>query len=315
MKKRPEIIVWCVTAIIVIFMVVVVGLLSYFSSSERWVGDYKIRFVDFPITVSISDYRGDGNVELPSHIGPFKVVNISDSIFEENPKITSVYIPEDLSLDKPINIYSCPNLVTIEFAEGTTVIDTYVDDCDNLKELVIPEGVEEIRSTFWWCSSLDIIEFPSTLKKADIRCFEGSKFLKMHENDKYLMVGDSVLFYFGACNKDIIIPKGTKCISDSFYTNDKVDHRNIYIPDSLNFLDIQVCEYDTVFFGNGKIENLDLNYNRTGIKGTIVAPANSYMERYCKENGYDNFRVMTAEEEKEWRDKTEAAASEITYQE
>jgi hypothetical protein len=70
-----------------------------------------------------------------------------------------------------------------------------------------------------------------------------------------------------------------------------------------------------VFFGNGKIENLDLNYNRTGIKGTIVAPANSFMERYCKENGYDNFRVMTADEEKEWRDKTEAAVSEITYQE
>ncbi len=50
-----------------------------------------------------------------------------------------------------------------------------------------------------------------------------------------------------------------------------------------------------------------------GVKGTIVAPANSYIEQYCKENGY-NFRVMTDEEEAEWREKTEAAASEITYQ-
>ena len=35
---------------------------------------------------------------------------------------------------------------------------------------------------------------------------------------------------------------------------------------------------------------------------------------HCKENGY-NFRVMTDEEEKTWRELTDAAASDITYQE
>ena len=66
--------------------------------------------------------------------------------------------------------------------------------------------------------------------------------------------------------------------------------------------------------GDGEIERLELNCLSEGIKGTIVAPANSYVEHYCEENGY-RFRVMTEEEETEWREKTETAASEITYQE
>ena len=45
-----------------------------------------------------------------------------------------------------------------------------------------------------------------------------------------------------------------------------------------------------------------------------MAPAGSYVEEYCKENNL-KFRPMTEEEEKEWREKTEVAASEITYQE
>lgn len=317
MKKGHEIIVWTVTVIIIVTMVVVLKLLSYFSLSDRWVGDYKISFVEFPSTVSINDYRGDGDVEIPSKIGLFKVIHISDSIFEENEKITSVFFPPDLNLDMPIDIYACSNLVKIEFAEGTTKIDLNVKFCDNLKEVVIPEGVEEIDGQFYGCLSLDKIKFPSTLKSASKRAFGESKFIEMHENDKYYMVGDNVLFYFGAYDEDIIIPQGTKCFDDSVYTTDSsknIDQRNIYIPESVTILDIQIYDYDTVFFGNGELEFLDLNCRLDGINGTIVAPANSYMEQYCKENGY-NFRVMTDEEEKEWREKTEAAIAEITYQE
>lgn len=317
MKKRPEIIVWTVTASIVFTMVVGMALLSYISSSEKWIGDYKISFVDFPNTVSISDYRGDGDVEVPSQIGPFKVVHISDSIFEENEEITSVYFLSDLNLDMSIDIYACPNLSKIEFAEGTAEIDLNVKYCDKLKELVIPEGVEEIDGQFYGCLSLDKIKFPSTLKRVSKRSFDESKFIEMHENDKYYMVGDSVLFYFGAYDEDIVIPQGTKCFDDSVYTTDSsknIDQRNIYIPESVIILDIQTYDYDTVYLGNEDLEFLDLNCRLDGINGTIVAPANSYMEKYCKENGY-NLRVMAAEEEKEWRSKTEAAASEITYQE
>ena len=121
----------------------------------------------------------------------------------------------------------------------------------------------------------------------------------------------------GAYDEDIVIPQGTKCFDDSVYTTESsknIDQRNIYIPESVTILDIQTYDYDTVYFGNEELEFLDLNCRLDGIKGTIVAPANSYMEQFFKENGY-NFRVMTDAEEKEWRQKTEAAASEITYQE
>ena len=46
---------------------------------------------------------------------------------------------------------------------------------------------------------------------------------------------------------------------------------------------------------------------------TGIAPAGSPMAKYCEENNI-NFKAMTEEEEAIWREKTEAAASEITYQ-
>lgn len=311
MKKKTQIIVWSITVIIVATIIFVVGLLSHISSGI-WVGDYKITFVNNLSAVSICDYRGDESIEIPTHIGPFKVYNISNDIFEENEIITSVYLPSDPDFEGTLDINNCPNLTKVEYADGTTDMYVSVFHCNNLRELVIPEGIEEISGCALWCSSLDI-KFPSSLKRGDKNLFEGSKLYEMHKNDKYYMVGDGVLFYFGAYDEDIVIPKGTKSFCDAIYCN-KIDQRNIYIPENVNILGIQVYNYDTVFFGNGEIKNLDLNYLNDGVTGTIVAPANSYMDQYCKENGY-NFRIMTDEEEKTWRELTEAAASEIIYQE
>ncbi len=309
--KKPEIIVLSVTAILIVIIVGVAGLLSYISSG-LWVGDYKITFVDNLSAVSICDYRGDGNIEIPTHIGPFRVKNISNDIFEGNEIITSVYLPSDPDFEGTLAINECPNLTKVEYADGTTDMYASVFNCNNLRELVIPEGIEEISGCALWCSLLDI-KFPSSLKRGDKNLFEGSKLYEMHKNDKYYMVGDGVLFYFGAYDEDIVIPNSTKSFCDSIYSN-KANQRNIYIPENVNILGIQIYDYDTVFFGYGEIKNLNLNYLNDGVTGTIVAPVNSYMEQYCKENGY-NFRVMTDEEETEWRKKTEDAALEITYQE
>jgi hypothetical protein len=128
------------------------------------------------------------------------------------------------------------------------------------------------------------------------------------------VVGDSVLLFFnGDYNQDVVIPQGVKCF-DGFILKDDTVSRNVYIPDTISILLTQVSEGDTFYFGNEEINSIDLNGMSYGVNGTIVAPVGSYMEQYCKENGY-NFRAMTEEEEKEWREKTEAAASEITYQE
>jgi hypothetical protein len=189
-----------------------------------------------------------------------------------------------------------------------------VFNCDNLEEVIIPEGVVELRGCFNRCSSLGDVKLPSTLKIAKCYDFEDTLFYELHKEDKYYVVGDGVLLFFnGDKNGDIVIPNGVKYYNGSLYTDDEETLRKIYIPDTMKALDVWIYDGDTYYFGAEEFESLELNDLNSGPKGTIVAPANSYMEQYCKENGY-NFRVMTEEEEKTWRELTEAAASEITYQ-
>lgn len=298
----------------IVFGVLIIILSSRLFSIEYWIGDYKISFDKNLSTVRIYEYRGDSEVEIPTRIGPFKVGYITDDTFKANDKITYIYIPSDHDPAVPVIITNCPNLKKVEFDEGTTVINIRIFECDNLEELVIPEGVTEIVGCVLSCSKLEDISFPGSLRAASKNDFMDTKFVRVHENEKYFMVGDGVLFYNGDYDQDIVIPEGTKCFDDYIFPGDALPKRNIYIPDTVTSLRIQVYTNDTAFFGDGKFENLiNLDCNYEGMNGTIVAPANSYMEQYCKENGY-RFRVMTPEEEEEWRELTEAAASEITYQ-
>jgi hypothetical protein len=296
-------------AIIVIAKILFVKLLSL----HYWVGDYKISVHNNLKTVSILEYRCSENMVIPSTIGPFKVVQIKNEVFENNENISSLYIPSDIDSDVMIYMVNCPNLQKIEFAEGIRIINAQIHDCNALKEVIIPEGAEGIFGCFLRCESLEDIKFPSTLKIASSFDFKDTKFHELHENDKYYVVGDGILLFFnGDRNQDIVIPQGVKCFDD-LISKDEMFPRNVYIPDTINILRLQIDDWDTYYFGDGEIEDLDLNCLKQGKKGTIVAPANSYMEQYCKENGY-RFRVMTSEEEEKWRELTEAAATEITYQ-
>ncbi len=279
---------------------------------RHWVGDYQVLIDKNLKTLSIYGYRGDEEVVIPTEIGLFEVKYIYNDAFKDNLDITSVLIPKEYSAY--LDFSGCINLKKIEFEEGTMVAKVCVSECESLEEVVIPEGVEIISGWFINCPGLGDIKFPSTLKKARKHDFDNSNLYEIHKNEKYYVVGDGVLLFFnGDYNQDIVIPKGVKSFDD-YIPKDEVDPRKVFIPDTISILRTQISDGDTFYFGDGEFESLDLDCLEHGVNGTIIAPADSYVEEYCKENGY-TFRVMTDEEEKEWREKTEAAASEITYQE
>lgn len=282
---------------------------------QYWAGDYKIQAYDGFMNISICGYRGDEVMEIPDSIGPFNVVHIDPDLIKDNETLTSIYISPNIDSELLICVTNCENLKKIEVAQGNKSFYLIVEECDNLEELLIPEGIEEIKGYFFDCPALDDIKFPDTLKMVRKYTFYNTKFYEMHIKDKYYVVGDGVLLFFnGDYKHDIIIPNGIKSFYDHLFCKDGMYPRKIYIPETINSLGIQAWEGDTIYFGDQLFDKLELDCLDEGVKGTIVAPANSYIEQYCKENGY-NFRVMTEEEEKTWRELTDAAASEVTYQE
>lgn len=79
------------------------------------------------------------------------------------------------------------------------------------------------------------------------------------------------MFFNGYYDEDIVIPCSTKCFDDTMSPSDSSHLREIYIPDTITSLRTQVLTNDTFFFGNGEIENLNLDCIEIVVKGTIVA--------------------------------------------
>ncbi len=313
MSKKKKILIALITCLGIVILAAVFFI--RIMPRQYWVGDYKIQKYDGFMNVSICGYRGDETMEIPATIGPFNVVHIDPDLIKDNKTITSIYVSPNIDSKVLICVTNCENLKKIEVAQGNKSFYLIVEDCNNLEELIIPEGLEEIKGYFWDCPSLGDIHFPDSLKVVTKYDFDNTKFYELHKEEKYFVVGDGALLFFnGDYYQDIIIPSGIKSFYDVLYEGSETSQRKIYIPETISLLGIQVWEGDTIYFGNQVFDKLDLVCNHYDMNGTIVAPANSYMEHYCKENGY-NFRVMTEEEEKTWRELTDAATFEITYQE
>ena len=68
-------------------------------------------------------------------------------------------------------------------------------DCNNLKEIILPEGCERLlRSTFWDCSNLERVVIPSSIKEVLPNQFIGCKSLKeiVFQNPESIKMKDEV---------------------------------------------------------------------------------------------------------------------------
>ena len=318
MKRRVKLIGLC--AVFVSLAIISIVLISRAITAGIWLNDYKCVFNLEKKTVKIVDYRGkDSVVTAPgNYILGFKMEEMFEVYDDES--IKKIIIPANAEYH--LQVRYLDSLESVIFEEGTTYINASIMDCNSLEEVVIPEGVKEIRwSAFARCKKLENIILPKELEDINQNAFYGTKFEQKHNKDKYYVAGDNVLIFYNGPNEEVVIPYGIKTMTDDTYDKWWKENyskpKQIYFPSSLENLSCSLAEETTAYFGSEFINFGDEEMQKImaeNIKGTIVAPEGSYMQEFCQK--YDlNFRVMTEEEEAIWREKTEAAASEITYQE
>ena len=273
------------------------------------VGDYKCRFNVEPDEVYIKSFEGKGEFVLPTKLLDREVYYMDD--IENNSDITSVYIENNPdNKDWGVDVINCQNVEYVKFEEGTKIIWTKVCNSPKLKTITFPDGVEEIHGSFAG-SGFEEVYFPKTVIYANGSYFIGSNFVNNHNKDKYYVVGDNVLLFYNGPVDERVIPEGIKYLYNYFFVDpeDKDIVEKMYFPESILGLNLDIPEKCEAYFGTNEIKGLD----KCTIDGTVVAPEGSYMQKYCQDNGI-KFRAMTEEEETIWREKTEAAATEITYQ-
>ncbi|MDE6442508.1 MAG: leucine-rich repeat domain-containing protein [Clostridia bacterium] len=157
------------------------------------------------------------------------VTDIGKSAFAENQSITSVTVPDSVTVIK-----------TSAFA-----------DCSSLKEVKLSYGLEELwQSVFYNCSALENVVLPDSLMSVGAGCFsdsDGSKLknFRYTEQEGVLYVGTARNPYHalvGMATKGattaFTVHKDTKVIATGAFENNRNTLQNIFFPQELTGINV-----------------------------------------------------------------------------
>jgi hypothetical protein len=121
------------------------------------------------------DINTTGAISIPSKLNNYTVVAIAEGAFIDC-KISSVILPEGISLDEGRAFVSCDNLTSVQLPEGLTAtgLATF-HSCRKLQTINLPSTVVRIEDeTFENCESLKDIVLPANLNSIGKEAFKNS---------------------------------------------------------------------------------------------------------------------------------------------
>jgi len=163
-------------------------------------GDFEYNIGGYPESVSINKYNGNKeNVVIPNTIEGKPVKYIYDNAFSWNESIKSVVIPDTVIWINYEAFYKCKNLTKVTFPQnleridirafaytnlssiiipghrrevvegvivGTSISANAFSVCENLKTVILEDGVDYIGSNaFSFCSKLTTISIPDNVRE------------------------------------------------------------------------------------------------------------------------------------------------------
>lgn len=172
-----------------------------FTASVAGVADSTLTHISIPETVTYNnrkltvteigksafkDYEALKSVSIPN-----TVTSISDSAFYACSSIKEITLPESLEslgggafYDSALQSIRIPNkITTIKYYPKHYFEDNHehislwgcFDNCDQLEEVILPEGLTTIEgSAFWGCTSLKEISLPESLQTIGVSAFASS---------------------------------------------------------------------------------------------------------------------------------------------
>lgn len=274
------------------------------------------------------DKQTVGKVVVQGSIDGKPVTYTLDGIFEDSPYITSVEFPEAYVKYEysPVPVQRwfryCTSLEKVVLPSDVYCIPFNAFwGCKNLKEINLPEALEEIDSSAFWGTGLEHITIPKNVIDIDGNCFGFCLSLDSidvaEENSRYSSV-DGVLF-----NKDksvlLIYPTGKKTTDYIIPENvEKIDYgafdftqnlKSLVIPESVkvideqalsfmeNFKDLTILNPDCEIFDDkstittfmevtDELDEDGFNVYIYDFTGTIHGYKNSTAQKYAEKYGY-----------------------------
>lgn len=129
-------------------------------------GDWGYEVIDGTDEVAITEYKGNAtSVEIPQNLGGKKVTRIASFAFHDAGNLTSITIPNTITIIEDQAFYRCSSLKNITIPNSVQRIGySAFYGCSSLESITIPDGVKSIEmSTFYGCSGLKSIIIPDSV--------------------------------------------------------------------------------------------------------------------------------------------------------
>lgn len=172
--------------------------------------------------ISITKYNGtDKDVAIPDKIDGIDVVEIGQGAFARNDTISSLIIPDTVTLINIEAFSTCPLLENVTLPQSlVTIAYSAFGMCQKLKEITFPSQVNIVGdNAFYGCTSLENITLSDNILYFGASVFDGTAW---HQNteDGIVTIGNILYEYRGDMPKEytLTIPSGVKTIaSGAFY--------------------------------------------------------------------------------------------------
>lgn len=230
-------------------------------------------------------YNGTSSTpEIPK--GTICIVN---SAFEGKP-ITAISIPSTVKYIGETTFNNCKNLNEIILPEGLERIGSGAFSGSGLLKITIPDSVTDMGSyLFVDCDNLREINIGKNVKDIDYDGFRGTPWLEDRNKDEFIIINDTLLLKYNGSSKYPVIPKGIESIAKQAFYRKELEF--IEIPASVKYIGGEA-------FSQTGLESIYFKGNAPEIIRTpfTVKLINSEFELYTKvyykdgKKGFDDSR-------------------------
>lgn len=119
-----------------------------------------------------------GDIVIPETVRhgntDYTVTTVQSNAFKDN-EITSILLPNTVSVMGDACLGSCPKLVSAVLPAGLTSLgNSCFYDCRNLASVTLPEGITTLGvNCFYRCTSLTPVTLPEGIEELGYQCFYG----------------------------------------------------------------------------------------------------------------------------------------------
>ena len=187
--------------------------------------------------VTITRYAGEGgDVVIPDEIEGYPVIAVGDRAFINNPDVTSVTIPDNVTTIGDSVFSRCKNLTSVVIGDGVTTIGYRAfAETDNLTDVSVADGVERIKPLAFYRSGITSMVLPDTVVSIGERAFEECKALASINIPASLETINDRTFYKCESLQSIVFPESLYEIRGMAFSQSGLT--SIHIPATLEYFD------------------------------------------------------------------------------